>query len=662
MRRARLLVYTLLFIVFSATPASDGSVVASALPSLPTEPTAPVLYQWEALALPVNLADAPMTALAVDPADAETVYLATWAGLYKTTTAGQSWRRLAAETLSYVPAMALAQSNPQLSFAASWGPALYRSQDGGENWTPIPAPPSVCGIYIAPSDANRIYVRGCSGGPAIFRSDDRGQTWITPAPTFTNTLDVLAISPTDSNTLIGADFDEVFRSADGGATWSKAAFGTRYFGRPVFDPLPPYVLYLGHWTGLLRSQDGGLNWHESGLAREFSAVVASPYLAGEVLGGDDALSWRILSSGNSWKASSWNAPLPLQELWRSVNDGHVLYAKSKSGMWRYVSTNPSLTKRVSLPDALSSPAESFPTPARLALDQMNRYRAQVGVPPLQLHAAIVNAAQNHAHYHMLNYADSAAWANGPHGEVAGKPGFTGVWPSDRIVAAGYPRESPWWSGSEVMHFIGDPVISVDGWMATIYHRVIPLSPDARYTGYGVGKSNNTAVDVMDFGGGPTQEGMWASATPYPLAYPPDGLTDVPTTWGGGEAPDPLPPGAARPVGYPFTLQGVGGTLHVDSAALRGPQGQFVATHPNPPDCVTFNCFALIAVQPLQSNTVYTVRVQGNVGGVPFDRTWHFTTGSRSATAWPGDPGSIERIGPPYQGHSSSDPTRPDGGD
>jgi len=37
-------------------------------------------------------------------------------------------------------------------------------------------------------------------------------------------------------------------------------------------------------------------------------------------------------------------------------------------------------------------------------------------------------------------------------------------------------------GSEVMHGWGDPVASVDGWMASIYHRVISLDPGAIFTG------------------------------------------------------------------------------------------------------------------------------------------------------------------------------------
>jgi hypothetical protein len=244
---------------------------------------------------------------------------------------------------------------------------------------------------------------------------------------------------------------------------------------------------------------------------------------------------------------------------------------------------------------------------------------------------------------MLNFSDASAWTYGAHGEVEGKPGYTGRWPSDRMQAA----EFPGWGGAEIMGYRGDPVASVDAWMATIYHRVIPLDPSERYTGYGHGRNDRTAVDVMDFGSGQAASGLWTMAIPYPLAYPADGQIGVPLLWGGGEAPDPLPPGASRPVGYPFTLQGLRGTLKVTRAVMRDEGGQRVAIHPNPPDCATFNCYALIAVAPLQPNHWYSAFAKGTVGGVGFKRTWRFMTGNGSEPGQMGvQPG--ERVGPPWQ--------------
>ncbi len=583
-------------------------------------------YRWEPVNLPAGVSMNQVNGLAVHPTDAAIAFLAASNGLYQTTDAGQSWTPVAASLFTYVNAVNFAPSNPQQVYLQSWG--LYRSDNGGNTWTPIASSPSNCGLTVAPSDANRLYARSCggTGEPAVYRSTDGGQTWNPPSVDFTQTLSFLAVSPANSDVLIASDFDQTFRSPDGGQHWTPISPIKRYFGYPVFDPLTPHTLYLGHWSGLLRSNDGGQTWQDSWVDTEFSILIASPFIEGEVLGGDDKSAWRIQSNGNAWKAVAWDAPLPLKALWRSVSGTQVIYESNGSGLWRYSQGDLPLTNPVFLPLVSFAVPDTFPAAAKAALDRANLYRQKVGVIPLRLHPAIVAATQNHANYFLLNFNDTSAMIYGAHGEVAGKPGFTGKWPSDRIVAAGFP----YFGGSEVMHFLDDPVASVDGWMSTIYHRVILLDPGAHYTGYGNGRNSQTAVDVMDFGGGPTDTGVWMPEQPYPQAYPADQQTGVPTSWGGGEYPDPLPPGAARPVGYPFTLQGVGGTLQVTTIELRDAKGQLVNVYPNPTDCTSFNCYALIPVSPLKANATYTVHATGNVSGVNFDKTWVFTTGQSTA--------------------------------
>jgi hypothetical protein len=493
---------------------------------------------------------------------------------------------------------------------------MYRSDNGGDSWQPVTAPPSLCGLAIAATDDDRLYARSCIGSdrPAVFRSDDGGRSWQAPTTTFTPTLDTLVVSPVDPNLLIATDFTQVFRSTDGGGQWTIVPIGTVYSGRPIFHPLMPHTLYLGTWNGLLRSIDDGQTWESSDIDRNFTELVASPYASDEMLGGSDEGIWRFTSNGNAWRATPWHTPNSLQWLGRSTRDGRILYARTETGLWRYVSSDPTPRFTFFLPAVSNSQSQSGSEDVDKAITRANLYRMRVGAMPLRIHPAIVAATQAHANYFLLNFGDQSAQAYGAHGEVDGKPGYTGRWPSDRIRAAGFP----WFGGAEVMHFIGDPIASVDGWMATIYHRVITLDPSAHYTGYGIGRSDHIRVDVMDFGSGPTDDGIWASVIPYPLAYPAHEQTDVPFLWGGGEYPDPLPPGAARPVGFPFTLQGVRGSLRVDWAELRDGANQVVATHPSRADCVIFNCYALIAVAPLQPNTTYTVHARGAVGDTPFD--------------------------------------------
>lgn len=614
-------------------PSSVGKAPATQM-AAPASPAA----AWETVQLPTNVTTATIRSLAVDPVNANIVLLATAVGLYKTVDAGTNWSRINPTTFEDVAEVLIATDNPQRIYVRAWG--FYRSDDGGANWTKLNLPPAICGLAVAPSQADRLYARRCNAPdqPPVYRSNDGGQTWLTPNAKLTQTFDMVTVAPNQPDVLIATNFEQIFRSTNGGDHWDSVTLGTRYGSKPVFDPKPPYALYLGHWKGLLRSLDDGATWQDSGAEREFATLVVGAN--GVVLGGNANTAWQFRSDEKSWSADSWDAPLPLVALWRSATDPQMTYALSKTNLWR-------------LRQAVEAPAPSSPgnpvafvylplvrragarntvlaaaTTSDPAIERANLYRARIGVIPLQPFPALTASAQNHADYFIANKNDGSAQLYGAHGEVDGKLHFTGRWPSDRVKAAQFP----WNGGAEVMHFIGDPTVSVDGWMATIFHRLILLDPNAHYTGYASAKGANAAVDVMDFGTGPTEAGIWLSASPYPLAYPADGQTDVPTRWNGSEAPDPLPPGAKRPVGYPFTLQGVGGKLQVDSIQLRTDTGQVVPVHPNPTDCANGACYALIALDPLLPNSSYVVEAAGNVGGVAFHQQWHFTTSAAAVDA------------------------------
>ena len=255
-------------------------------------------------------------------------------------------------------------------------------------------------------------------------------------------------------------------------------------------------------------------------------------------------------------------------------------------------------------------------PEQLALGRVNAYRALAGMRSLALDPALVTAAQRHADYDLLNVSDTSAWVLGPHGEVESKTGFSGTWPGDRAVAAGYA----WAAGWEVISHFDDPERAVDGLMATVFHRVNILTATHAHLGYGHGQTVIEAVDVLDFGRGGSEPG----GAPTVAFYPGPDQRDVPL-YGAGETPSPLPPGASYPIGYPITLQPSGATaLSVSAAELRDPSGVLVPLYPSPPDCVA-SCYALLPIAGLRAGTTYTTHVVGTLNGVAFDSTWSFTT-------------------------------------
>lgn len=252
-----------------------------------------------------------------------------------------------------------------------------------------------------------------------------------------------------------------------------------------------------------------------------------------------------------------------------------------------------------------------------ALARINHYRLLAGVPPLRLNTALQLAAQHHAQYVWLNADDTAAWMYGPHGEVLGKPGFTGATAGERVAAAGYLDGY----NGEVMAFYDDAERSVDELMQTVFHRINILTASHRYLGYGHGHTSSASADVFDFG----RDGVTLEAPPHVIVYPVAEQVDVPL-YGGSELPSPASAATNSSIGFPITLQsGAGNAVHVRSAALWDTQGSVVTSLPNPEGCAPLGCYALIPRAPLLPATRYTAHVAGDVDRVGFDLTWSFTT-------------------------------------
>lgn len=134
-----------------------------------------------------------------------------------------------------------------------------------------------------PPDGGAISGLGASAGsPAavwattpysgVFRSLDNGTTWSrTRTPTLPARL--VGVDPQNGDRVFVTFFDPqtgtlqlgLFFTTNGGATWSRASrrgFGNdyNYIYQVAFDPHDPDVVYAGAWRGLYRSVDGGRSW------------------------------------------------------------------------------------------------------------------------------------------------------------------------------------------------------------------------------------------------------------------------------------------------------------------------------------------------------------------------------------------------------------------
>jgi len=259
-------------------------------------------------------------AIAASPSNPNVVYAGTgdasgWSftpgkGVYKTTDAGRTWRNMGLEQTRYITAIIVDPANPDivlagaLGAAQSGGPAntargVYRSVDGGTTWKHVLYKDAYTGVKnmaYDTSDPRIIYAafqRGTMGvspaelatlsplGTGIYKSTDQGATW-TPLsgkglPPGIPAYELAVAAGTHGNRVYaeaqgaGRDAGGVYRSDDGGATWSLGTKEIGSAGGSIYaDPENPDIVYL-MGTSVYRSTDG---------ARTFASYKGAP-------GGDD---------------------------------------------------------------------------------------------------------------------------------------------------------------------------------------------------------------------------------------------------------------------------------------------------------------------------------------------------------------------------------------
>lgn len=187
--------------------------------------------------------------------------------------------------------------NPDVVFVGTASGGLWKTANGGTTWTPVfdkQPVASIGDLALEPGNPEVIYAgtgesnvrNSVSFGNGVYKSTDGGKSWVHLGLEDTRHIARIVINPKDPKIVfvgaLGHAFGSnrqrgVFRSPDGGKTWSKVLFSDDQHGVADMDINPdnPNIVYAALWYferkpwtftsgdkqgGVYRSIDGGLTW------------------------------------------------------------------------------------------------------------------------------------------------------------------------------------------------------------------------------------------------------------------------------------------------------------------------------------------------------------------------------------------------------------------
>ena len=157
---------------------------------------------------------------------------------------GLRWRLLGPFRGGRVDAVSGVPGRPNEFYFGAVNGGVWKTIDAGRVWTPVfdgQPVASVGALAVAPSAPDTVYVgtgestlRDSMGyGNGMYKSTDAGKTWTHIGLDDTQHIGKIAVDPKDPNTVLVAAIGPlyqahasrgVFRSKDGGRTWTKVLF------------------------------------------------------------------------------------------------------------------------------------------------------------------------------------------------------------------------------------------------------------------------------------------------------------------------------------------------------------------------------------------------------------------------------------------------------
>ncbi|MGH9769943.1 MAG: WD40/YVTN/BNR-like repeat-containing protein, partial [Blastocatellia bacterium] len=215
--------------------------------------------------------------VAIDPRDADMIYVGTHHLPWKTTDAGKTWKLAGSKEKGMIDdsdifAIHIDESNPDTVLMSACS-GIYRSRDASATWTKIQGIPYTSRrthvIYQHPTKPEMIFA-GTTEGLWLSTDNGKPESWrrMTSLRMVINSIAIHPARP--DRVFLGTDDNGVLISVDGGEGYdaSNAGFINRQVRVVVADKAERGRVYAGVIYdsangGLFISVDGGLTWSQS---------------------------------------------------------------------------------------------------------------------------------------------------------------------------------------------------------------------------------------------------------------------------------------------------------------------------------------------------------------------------------------------------------------
>jgi len=264
-------------------------------------------------------------------------------GMYKSTDAGKSWKKIGLEKTRHIADVIIHPQNADLVYVAAQGTVhgpnndrgIYRSADGGVSWKKILYINDSTGIsslsmdltnprvlYAASWEHRRYPWTVVSGGPgsAIWKSTDGGDSWQKLSGGLPAEMGKVGVSVSKANpnrvfAIVETEKSKsgLYRSDDAGKTWSLFSNNqdicsrSWYYMEVLADPLNENIVYVMN-APLMRSIDGGRTFSNIRVGHgDTHDLWINPSSPSNLILGDDGGAEISFNTGRTW-STQMNQP------------------------------------------------------------------------------------------------------------------------------------------------------------------------------------------------------------------------------------------------------------------------------------------------------------------------------------------------------------------